>query len=172
MATRSARRGAGTPRRKRVWARQGINSVAVTVGAPAQINLLGSLQSALGGATPLGATVGPVILSGLQCRTSSLVEVTPRIVLGVTVASVDIEAVDQDPAVAHQHLDWMLWSAFPAPSSAGVNLVIGDGPDGSFRTASMRKLEEVQQTLWLVAGTPDTGTFNVRGYASTLVILP
>lgn len=171
MATSRNRRSAGVPRRKRIWARQGINSTAVTTAAPFQQDLLSTLKLSLGGAWPLGVTVGPIVLSGLQTRTSALVEVTPRIVIGVRVGAVNIEAVDQDPA-ADTMLDWMMWSAFPASSAATTNLVIGDGPDGSFRTSSMRKLEEVNDSLWLVVGTPDTGTFNVRGYASTLVILP
>lgn len=165
------RRSGQRPRRKRIWARTSINSVAITNAAPQQTDLLDSLKLSLGGATPLGATVGPVILSGLQTRTSALVEVTPRIVLGVRVGSQAIEAVDQDPALQTM-LDWMLWSGFPASSTATTNLVIGDGPDGSYRSSSMRKLEEVQETLWLCFGTLDTGTFNVRGWASTLVILP
>jgi len=159
---------ARTPRRKRVWSREPFLLAAVASGAPAQVDLLAVLKVSLGGGYPLGTTCGPVILSAITVRTTGTpVPTTPSVVLGVRKSSSAIEAVDQDPSTLYM-LDWLLWQPLRAAATIDTNAV---QTQDEHRSNSMRKLEEVNENLWLVAGTDSTGTYSVTGWASTLVLL-
>ena len=170
MARRQFNRGAVTARRKRIWARQPfLLSGIVNDTGPQQLDLMGALKLSGAGVSPLGWTCGPVFLSGLQVRRTASASVNSTVVLGVRVGSNLIEAIDHDPSDLPM-LDWMLWGAFAAPDGVGAQFYGGDPPASS---QSMRKLEEVNDNLWLVAGTHAiTGTFEVSGWSSVLVILP
>ena len=166
-----ARHFAGKPqavRRKRVWNRQLINQGGISSAGPQQINLLSGIEASGAGGYPLGWTVGPVFLSGVAVRrTSASVTTNESVVAGVTVSSRLIEAVDQDPTTQPM-LDWMLFQAFQAPDATTTAQFSIDPAPGS---RSMRKLDELNEGLWLVLGTADTGTFTFSCWASVLCIL-
>jgi len=171
MARARSTRRALPARRRRIWARVNFNFAGVTTAAPTHVDLLGGLKLTGAGTMPMGVTLGPIILSAVSVETTAVVDVTPKVILGVGVFGTQDEAVDHDPALT-VGLDWMLWQALHAPGTVANYPGTAGLQQSPVVTRSMRRLDEIDQTLILAVGTADTGTFNVQGWASTLVILP
>jgi len=166
VATRArTRRFAGTAsaRRRRVWARhQATASVTTTASV---VDLLALFEAAAGGRLSLGSTIGAVNLNLITVRTSGA-NVLPAFQWGLIVAGRTIDPADLDPldisAAAGAHQDWMFWTSQAVASTVSSE---------QYRVKSMRKMEEVGQTLFL-AMTSHNDPISVAVTASTLLILP
>jgi len=150
-------------RRRRVWARSS-SPVLVTTTASA-VDLLALFEAAAGGRLSLGSTVGAVNLNLIATRTSGTA-VNANFHWGVLVAPRTTDPADIDPldisAAAGAHQDWMFWTA-----QAVANTVSSE----QYRIKSMRKMEEVGQTLFFAA-TSSADPITLQLVASTLLILP
>lgn len=172
MAT-NRRRPNVTARRKRVWVRQA-TPVTLTGTTPLQIDMLGSL-SLIGREPPVGATIGGVRFGMSFNRTVGL-GANDRITVGMLVGNVLNDADDQNPAVSLD-LDWMFYRRFYAASINDPALTpTPPGPTFAYddvQVRSMRRLEEYQQTFWMVlAGGLAGSTWVGDVTTSTLLILP
>jgi len=113
-----------------------------------------------------GTTVGGIRLA-LSIERSAGADVLPGLIWGIKVAPRTVEAVDIDPAepALGMHQDWMMWTFQGAPAL---------DPTKFWTVKSMRKLEEVGDTLFFVTRPPDgqLDTYQFRLTASTLLLLP
>jgi len=158
-------------RRKRVWARSNIRHLGASV-TPLATDLLLEFKTKLGANALPGATVGAIrwnlLVTGVGANT--LTDDVNKAFIGMIVAPDAVEAVDIDPLI-HPHLNWMWWEIFPFHQGA-----TGENTRPEVReTGSMRKLEELNETLWLVTNhTIETGTTGIQldFGISTLLILP
>ena len=161
-------------RRKRVWARR--QGLVAGIGATGTVVNLGEDFSADMGTThlPPGVTVGGVLLD-LACAraTAATDSASSQLQLGILVDSAATPA-DVPRPVDMPHADWM-WDqmiSFPAPTAGALTSTF-DRIGGPIRVRSKRRIEEINQDLWLVLqGIDPTPTFDVRIFVSTLLLLP
>jgi len=129
------------------------------------VDMLNLYEAAALSRVTAGTTVGGIRLSLAVVRSAGA-DVLPGLIWGIKVAPRTIEAVDIDPAepALGMHQDWMMW-AFTSETPF---------KDENWSIKSMRKLEEVGETLFFVARPPDgqTDTYSFRLTASTLLLLP
>lgn len=166
-----ARVSRGTPRKK-IWARQTNTGQAVAAGAGTQttLDLLSPLRA------QLGLTAGPLGLTVMRIRGKIVCSPGSAAVLmnvGIRVftrsgadAGASLLAVDgpsSDP-----HADWMLFTTLvndPIETDAGGRFADVD-------VRSMRKLQEVSDSLCISFDTPDALGGVFRYTLSVLVALP
>ena len=162
---RSVDRG---PRRKRVWVRRNYVVGALSSAGASSIDLGSDFELVAGQSfLPVGSTVLRTRISLGVVRTAG-VETAPHFHFGVLVGPTTLDADDMNPAVSTNfHLDWMLWR----------KMIVRNDTAG-FQTAfeldvkAMRKLEELQSTVWAVHGTITGDTYTIIGGVSTLLALP
>jgi len=150
-------------RRRRVWAR---SSSPLTVTTTASVvDILSLFEAAAGGRLSLGSTIGAVNLNLIATRTSGTA-VNANFHWGLVVAPRTADPADLDPldisAAAGAHQDWMFWTAQAVSNSVSSE---------QYRVKSMRKMEEVGQTLFFCA-TSSADPITVQVVSSTLLILP
>lgn len=155
-----SRRAAPARKRKLVWARMtpAISSVA-NVAAGTQFTESQDLLTTF--RTQAGLTAGPVGLTVMRMRFSvSCAEFSTgsaaQFVLGVRVmdsqeaVAAETDATAYSPAVSDPHADWMCFEPFSAVSA--VTSVSGR-VEHAIDVRSMRRLDELGQTLVAVLGT-------------------
>jgi len=169
MAIRRSSNRRGTPqRRKLVWARTTPTAPTFTAaGTTVLIPLLSRFETVYG-ADPVGTTVMRIraklsfrsSTAGNQIRTVAAIGVLPA---GVTAATVS-------PA-SQEHLDWMYWQTFHYEPVIATEFATINMWDVDVR--AKRKMEELNQTLFLVIGNwHSADTVNYSYSASTLLALP
>jgi len=158
-----------TQRRRRVWARHiGASDILTLAGiVPGAIDLLATFRATAGTMT-IGLTVARIRVDLQITKTAGAGAGLGD--WGIQVANQAAEAVDIDPS-AGVHQDWMAWGALPFGVTVGssINYCNVDGTD----VKSMRRIDEVDQTLWFCGNTnlaANTLTVNVR--TSVLLLLP
>jgi len=177
MATRRAPRRfqSGGPRRRRVWSRAPIAaSVTALQTDPFVQDVMTNFR--LAGGDTLGCTVGAVHLelAGVQTTAPGAGQF-PGSVVGLRVGNQNEDPIDIDPGdfnVSSRGAwqDWLWWDFFSLTSGS-----ITAEQVYRRRIRSMRKFEELGQTLWLAIrpnaiAAPFAG--NIQGEISVLLILP
>jgi len=169
MARAQARRFTGTAsaRRRRAWARTDSVVTGLTIASPTPVDLLAVFRAIAGG-SQLGSTVGAVNLH-IRTRRTAGAGLLPYFNWGLIVAPQTMDPADLDPrdftGAAGAHADWMWWDA---QTVAPGNTITSE----RYRVKSMRKLEEVGQTLFFSASTVTLDTYDLGITASTLLLLP
>jgi len=154
-------------RRKRSWARH-LGQVAISAGGSNDADLLSTWSVAMGGAVPVGATIGRVKLTAAFDRTSTAADLD-ALVLGVGVFPGGVEADDIAP-LTNLHLDWMFWSKrFISEEAVGSTT---NGPHWEFDIKAMRRMDEIGMRLWLAVECGPLLAGNLAFGASSLLILP
>lgn len=155
MARRRNSRGFNRQvRRKFVWDRT-FGSVPVGTGGPFGVDLLANFR-AQPGATHLGATV-------TRIRGMIIPSVTPPVggVVGFRIDSWNEDILDPDNAPTEQpDEDWLGWLPWQVNADS-VQEAATWNPDASMWAVdikSQRKLEELNQTLWMLFTAPSVGT--------------
>jgi len=158
-----------TPRRKKVWADEQTADIGFAEDALRSEDLLSDFVTA-GGSTQ-GVTVARTVLD-LVWTINEAHTFNEKLTIGFikgTKATADVA----DP-VLEPYADW----AYIKTLYAGENgLVAGDSPNHlSLDVRSMRKIDEVGETWWLIfkgsAPNTATATYDVRARCRTLLILP
>ena len=170
------RRPAPTQRRRRVWARDQDASTEAAGSVHAFQPLL-TFQTALG-SDLLGCTVGRIRLT-LGVRTlAGTANTGGGSFYGLLVGPDTLDVAADFGPRSFPHLDWMWWTFIPSPSGHQVG-VAGEEPAFDtyfFDVKSMRKMEELGETLWFakettaVLGTAQTIEHSLG--ISTLLLLP
>lgn len=160
------RRGRGFRRqvsRKFVWDRtRGVIGSSLAGTLPRGVDLLESFRNQPGG-THLGATVSRV-RGYIYPEADSAV---PAVFFGCSAMRID--SWNEDPVdLANVPFDspdedWMAWLPYVQDNSAGPQFAHGNwNPGGGWAVdvKAQRKLEELNQTLWLFTQPPGTGQVN------------
>lgn len=171
MARSQRRRRSGTlPRRKLVWARTSTETTFATAApfTPFQADLLAGFVARYG-ADPVGCTVAR-IRGYLQV--TSTVTLTPVVVGIRTGTEGEVAATDFNPMAAGEYNDWMAYE--PLLAGLAAREPFGDVGARMVDIKSMRKLEELDETLFLYAGTDlaAAGTVQLAFNLSVLLMLP
>jgi len=156
-------------RRKRVWARNDVDLTATNTGTV--LRPLTNYRFDAGiTAGPVGATIAAVRLSfGTEVTVAGTGTSLTLIVAGLVTEEQTTAEVTRP--LARQHGDWFIWDVESHDTAIGAR---GDrsGADALFNK-SMRKVEELQDDFVLVFQVFEaTGSINVKGYCSTLLLLP
>jgi len=168
--SRRNRRGGSLPRRKLVWARTSTETTFATAApfTPFQADLLAGFVARYG-ADPVGCTVAR-IRGYVQC--TSTVTLTPLVVAARTGTEGEVAATDFNPMTAGEYNDWMMYE--PMLAGLAAREPFGDVGARLVDIKSMRKLEELDETLFLYAGTDlaAAGTIQLAFNLSVLLMLP
>lgn len=161
-------RGARGPSRKRIWARQ--NAVGVVGVDGTAVDLLQEFESTYG-AQLIGCTVARVRGKIVGQPQAAPTVADPGVVWAALVLNETGVSQDVRP-VSEPHADYMFYE----PCFALKRDVAGsDFSTGQFicdvDIKSMRKIEELNQSLWLVGESFDVG-WSFRLSLSVLVLLP
>lgn len=174
------RKYAPTARRKLIWARRQdlFNPLTNMPAIGEAVDLLSFFRSE--GGSSLGATVTRVRLdltlewiggdTGFQGG--------DQLALGVLVDQLQLAQAEVPRPGVELHADWMYWRRFGPPMvPSALPVATAAGLATSFLgtmeidVQSQRKVEELGQTLWLVADPTYTGTTQVRLNANSSVLL-
>lgn len=171
MATSRRRRRGGTlPRRKLVWARTSTETTFASAApfTPFQADLLAGFVARYG-ADPVGCTIAR-IRGYVQC--TSTVTLTPLVVAIRTGTEGEVAATDFNPMTAGEYNDWMAYE--PMLAGLAAREPFGDVGARMIDVKSMRKLQELDETLFLYAGTDlaAAGTVQLAFNLSVLLMLP
>ena len=168
---------ATSPRRKKVWART-IQTDTNPADVPYFVDLMEDFRTAMGITINLpGFTVGPIkIKIGLRFD----IEVVQSQQMGYTVGLVvsDLAGTPPNPQI-QPDVDWMWWAWYPLVPPQEQVLVSSTPVAQTVLTSieidcnSMRKMEEVGQTLFLVISATGGAIVDaVTTQGSTMVRLP
>jgi len=147
------------PRRRRQWARTIYTELPTDPTIPAVEDLLAGYRTA--GGNTQGCTVGRLRVQLTVERIAGATE-PPGVYFGIIAAPSTVDPEDISPT-GSPHLDWMYWSFL------GTNALQVHDID----VKSMRKLEEVNSTLWAaVAADVAANDYTIRGSVSALLLLP
>lgn len=168
--SRRRSRGGTLPRRKLVWARTSVETTFAGAApfVPFQADLLAGFVARYG-ADPVGCTVARI--RGFVVVNSTVANY-PVVVAARTGTEGEVAATDFNPMTAGEYNDWMMYEPCLAPIAArepieGVSARIID-------VRSSRKLEELDETLFLYAGTDSAAAATVSLFfnLSVLLMLP
>jgi len=168
MVARRRQFQARGPRRKRSWARATGALTGITNAAPQQTDLLSTYKAVAGLNAVNGLTVAR-IRGNLDWGRSAGAGVRPSVTLGIKVDGFAVEAVDMAPVdflAGGAHQDWMYWEtgfSYPGLTTGRMSIDV----------KSMRKIDELGDTLWLVAECLNPAdTYELSFGFSVLVLLP
>lgn len=168
--SRRPRRGGSLPRRKLVWARTSTETTFASAApfTPFQADLLAGFVARYG-ADPVGCTVAR-IRGYLQVL--STVTLTPVVVAARIGTEGEVAATDFNPMTAGEYNDWMMYE--PMLAGLAAREPFGDLGARIIDVKAMRKLEELDETLFLYAGTDlaAAGTVTLTFNLSVLLMLP
>jgi hypothetical protein len=156
-------RGGGGSRRRKVWARQwGEDHPAVgQPGTPVQTDLLGGFGAAMGSNEP-GMTLARVVGSFyLTYEAGSLAGGSSEVGIGL-LSSSDLINAGIGP-MSNEYVDWFYHQQHHlyTPSVGGELSEGGGNHRWDIDLRSMRKLDEIGDSLWLVTQTWGTGSVTV-----------
>ena len=157
---RRTRRRSSALRRRSVWARSQGNT---NIGANSMaIDLLDAYRETEGTGGIAGCTVGRIRFQLAYTAASG----ASMPVVGITRADRTVTNVPNPANQNDQFADWMFWQACP---------LAGTGSDAAafcdIDVKSMRKLDEVNQTVYFVAQNVGDGGDLVAYYASSVLLL-
>lgn len=162
----ATRRGA---RRKLVWARQANTGAAIAAGAGATFgaDLLTPFRTQLEARTP-GITIMRI---RLQWRLVQVTSQSRAVIMGIrqyteSTGTPGQDATDLAGPAEDPHADWMAYDSHLLGASNESDL------QRDVDVKSMRKLDEVSDSLAIVFQAPDELAAQVRYVASVLVALP
>jgi hypothetical protein len=167
MARRSVVRRGAAPRRRRQWARTSVNDESILAGGTAQFNLTNVWELAMGGALPVGVTIGRVRLDLEFARTTTPGD-PDSFFGGILVAPRTVDTVDIAPGT-NPHLDWMWWRKMHVGEGGGADV---DLTFVSVDVKSMRRMDEIGQGLFFVVELAGTLAGTLDFGASSLMVLP
>jgi len=159
----------GVARRKRAWAdKTFVLNLAANV--PQSVDLLVDYRALTG--TTAGCTVA-AIRGTFNWFSGTTVNRADAVHIGLRVDDRARVGADIDPHnVSRSHLDWMFNVEYFASL---LGLVGGDlpvGVSGEFYNKSMRKMDEVQETLLLVANPVASAATTFTCHTRVLLLLP
>jgi len=160
------RQPARAPRRRRNWARTN-NSAVISAGGSTHFDLIATWALAMGGAVPVGATVGRTYISCAFDRTNTPAP-SDNVWVGLGVFPSTVEADDIAPGT-NLHLDWMYWHKFFFNEDERSGAISGPW---EIDVQAMRRMDEIGMRPWLVCegGATTAGTFLFG--SSLLLLLP
>jgi len=164
--TRSRRSSRQT--RKRSWARR-LDQIAVSAGGSNDSDLLAAWSIAMGGAVPVGATIGRVRMTASFDRTSTAADLD-ALVVGVMVAPGTVEADDIAP-LTNPHLDWMFWRKCFISEESTSGLAVAN-PAWEFDIKAQRRMDEIGMRLWVAVEASPLLAGNFAYGSSVLLVLP
>lgn len=170
---RGRRRGPAlrTQRRKLVWARARVTG-SFNSGAPFtpfQDDLLAGFEARYG-ADPVGLTLARV--RGIITATHNTTTAGEHITFGIRVgAEGEVPSTEFNPMTNGEYLDWLMYEPLVAVNGTSAAEAY---TSRRVDVKAKRKLEELDQTLFLYAGssTPATGLFGITANLSMLLMLP
>jgi len=175
IRTRAGIRGRVVQRRKRIWARDTDNSIEGSQSLHSFQPLL-TFQTALG-SDLLGVTIARIRLT-LGVRTlAGTANTRGGVAFGLLVAPDTLDPLTDAGPLTFPHLDWMWWTYLPSPAGHQIG-VAGEEPAFDtfiFDVKSMRKMDELGDTLFFVKETSVLGTAQTVSHElgiSTLLLLP
>jgi len=156
-------------RRKRIWMRDfGTDTL---VGTTPFVRDLTAIWASAGAPNLIGATVIRVRATLAFARTAGS-SVLPHVFAGVMVGPSTLDAVDANPAgTPGLHLDWMHWSKNYGAANMAAAAALG-AFSVTVDVKAMRKLEELDDTLWLCLSSTLTDEWATSWGVSALVMLP
>lgn len=168
---RSARSHRGVPPRKRIWARE-TGSVTLAASANNSVDLMADFKTAYGANAVLGGTVAR-IRGEIGIYPSATLDTVASWAVGIIVAPVGFAG---DP-ITEPDADWMYYKrrGYKVIFKATGNAVTTSQSNPflwELDVKSMRKLEELQQQLYLVFSNGAGSATNIFYDASTLILLP
>jgi hypothetical protein len=167
------------PRRRVEFARRRIDSLGVTSGTAQLYDLLATFQTELGITSMLPGTTIMGIRYQIWVSAETAAKAGVNLTWGFITGPDTLDLADVVPDVdASLHLDWMqlMYRSVEGGLSAvseGKNLV-GNGDEGYATVRSRRKLEGLNDTLWLslVPVFSGSGTLAIHVYTAVALALP
>jgi len=152
------------------WARTtlqlGGNNNITTTGVP--FDLLTEFKTDAGlNMGVLGATVSRVHMSGAWEITSAPTLLSGALAIGIIKTS-GLGGAEVPRPLDDQHADWMWWSVYYCDNAVGSRITL-DGPDRSIDVKSKRRLDELEDQLWLVLQLSTNGSMTGLWDTSTLL---
>lgn len=171
MATsRRSRRSGSLPKRKLVWARTSTETTFAGAApfTPFQADLLAGFVARYG-ADPVGCTVARI--RGFLVVNSTVANYPVTVAARVGTEG-EVAATDFNPMTAGEYNDWMMYEPMLAPLAAREP--VQDVSARIVDVKSSRKLEELDETLFLYAGTDSATAATVSLFfnLSVLLMLP
>jgi hypothetical protein len=160
------------PRRSRVWARRRIQvDPAPNAGTALDLLVDWKTEMAIAANFP-GITVGGVLLDLAFTQTNARASSDDGVLLGMGVFA-ESTSTEVDRPDAARHADWMWYQWIPAPgAAAGASFSTFSSAGGPIRIRSRRKMQELDQRLWLVVQGIGLTTIDVTVSSSVLLLMP
>lgn len=163
------------PRRSRVWARRYV-TMAPPAGTGTAVDLLADWKAAWGiQANQPGITVGGIMLDIGQVQTNARASSTDGAFVGIGVFDESNPAeVDRpnDPLTG-MHSNWMWYQWLPVPGgTAGSTVSTFSAQAGPIRIRSKRKMQEINERLWLVVQPIGLTVVDYTFMSSVLLLQP
>ena len=157
------------PRRRVDIARASASASGLANGAVQLVDVLATYDADLGVVEfPPGATCVGLKYSLRVASASLATNLATRFFWGFLVGPRTLDAADLDPSL-NPHLNWMEWGArYIGFSTAGADVpLVGAGDDGFRTVRSMRKLQELQETVWFAIVSNGNATTWAYGLVSS-----
>lgn len=147
--------------------------MAIAAGAFAASDLLNDFRIVNGGAQPVGSTIGRVRMDITFTTAGASPGSTTGLIGGLIIGTSSLVDVPDPGTADERYADWMWWRFLSIHrNSSLVNATGVSVATFEVDVKSMRRMEELQETLWLVFDNPSPATINVSVTASVLLMLP